>query len=591
MRASPALAASVVLSALVLCAPASAQAATDRAGPGLQSCLTSSAERAFHCLHGGAPTTLTTPRGTTADAAPGSDLCSHAPSSVGRRCPLWTTVYDDPNQPHRSDQFPTDLAISPDGATAVLVAEDVDFDKNDPYNSTSTWVVLAYDTAGGSRLWQTALPRLSSYDAPRSAVFSPDGQRVFVTGEQYVIGNPIVVPHNSVLTTAAYNADNGELLWRTPLDVGPATDNGRTVEVSPDGATVLMTGVTDGGGTDLDFVTVAYDAATGEVRWQRTYSGVAKTGGTDSPFDAVVDPQGQLFFVTGWSDGTADYDMDYATVAYSIATGAVAWAARWDGAGVELPDEAFAIGAAPDGSAVYVTGLTVGESGATRTYDFGTVAYSRTGDQLWSANYGGPGGSGFNGATDLAVSPDGNRVFVAGQVANATATRDSDIGTVAYDPTSGAQVWAQDENVPNSDGEFGLSVSSAADGQSAYVTGVSSSSTASTGLGDQVTVGYAAADGAREWGDHYNATGYDLDTGYVVHTAARGDLLVTAAQMRHGVDTSSGENIYDAAVVAYATDDSPGPALPEAPVTSGLALLAVVVLGVIGWRRRSRLAR
>jgi len=504
---------------------------------------------------------------------------------LGDRCPQWTAVYDDPTLPDRSDQFPTDLAVSPDGSTAVLVAEDVDFNQADPYNSTSTWVAVAYDTRDGSQRWQTKLPRLATYDAPRSVAFSPDGGRVYATGEQYVFGNPITTPHNSVLTTVAYEAGTGRVLWRTPTDVGPGTDNGRTVAVSPDGSTVLMTGVTDGGGTDLDFVTTAYDAATGAVRWTKTYAGIG-TGGTDSPFDAVMDPRGQYFFVTGWSAGAAEFDIDYATVAYSIATGDVAWTARWDGAGLQLPDEAFAIGAAPDGSAVYVTGMSVAQNGSTRTYDVGTVGYSRAGHQLWASRYGGPGGSGFNAGTDLAVSPAGNRVFVAGQVANATTTRDSDIGTVAYDPSTGGQMWAQDENVPNYDGEYALSVASAADGRSAYVTGVSVSSTGSTGLGNQVTVGYSAADGSRQWGDHYNATGYDLDAGYVVQTVVQGDQLVTAGQMRHGVDPSGGDNIYDAAVVAYATDDSPAPALPESPATPLLLLTAVATAAVLGWRRR-----
>ena len=79
-----------------------------------------------------------------------------------------------------------------------------------------------------------------------------------------------------------------------------------------------------------------------------------------------------------------------------------------------------------------------------RTYDYGTVAYdAASGTELWRARWGNPGpgpSAGFNGASCLAVDPTGARIFVSGQSANATVARDSDVGTLAYNAATGAQL-------------------------------------------------------------------------------------------------------------------------------------------------------
>ena len=90
--------------------------------------------------------------------------------------------------------------------------------------------------------------------------------------------------------------------------------------------------------------------------------------------------------------------------------GARLWVARYDD-GSGGYDAAHAMAVSPDGSTVFVTGDSwpAGPTGR----DYATVAYSAaTGTQLWVSRYSGPGPR--TDAWSVAVSPGGGRVFVTG---------------------------------------------------------------------------------------------------------------------------------------------------------------------------------
>jgi hypothetical protein len=532
-----------VLAALVLGA-AGAGAAADQP-LSLEACLLSGdAEAAAGCLDGQLGVEAAPP----VSALPASP-CTDA---VNGHCPSWTANYDDPSLNGRSDQFPRDMAISPDGVLTVIAAEDVDFNRADPYSSTSAWAVVAYDTATGAERWRSTWRSGGGYDAPGGLTFSPDGRRIFVTGESYSYGNPLTVPSDSVLTTIAYDSATGARLWRASSNSVVGLDNGRAAVASPNGKQVYVSAVSDTGHGDLDYVTAAYLASNGTLLWTARYTGLG-TGGLDSPFALAVDPKGAYVYVTGWSAGSAEFDVDYATVAYAIHGNSAkqAWVARYDGVSAHLPDEAFALGVDPAGGRVYVTGLSVGltADGAKRTYDYGTVAYdARRGTELWRSRWAGAG-SGFNSATALAVTA--GRVFVTGQSASPNGTRDNDFGTVAYDGASGRRLWARQDGMPRYDGEFALSLAAAPDGARVYATGVSSSSD-QQGLGDQLTIAYDAATGLPAWQARLNDTGLDDDIGTVVHVTPDGQRVITSGQFVHGgIDTSGRGNVYDVGTAAY----------------------------------------
>jgi outer membrane protein assembly factor BamB len=122
-------------------------------------------------------------------------------------------------------------------------------------------------------------------------------------------------------------------------------------------------------------------------------------------------------YVTRFSRGTTSRK-DYATVAYSAATGAQLWARRYNGpAGRD--DAARAVAAGPGGKRVYVTGYSEGRPGA----DYATIAYNAaTGAQQWASRL---HDVNFGLALALAVSPGGRMIFVTGRY-------EYHYGTVAY---------------------------------------------------------------------------------------------------------------------------------------------------------------
>src|SRR5262249_259356 len=152
----------------------------------------------------------------------------------------------------------------------------------------------------------------------------------------------------------------------------------RSVAVSPDGATVYVTGKSRGSNCGSEYATVAYDAATGAQLWASRYSGPSCASAASS---VAVSPAGRIIYVTGASVASAAAPPpDYATVAYDAATGAQLWVSRYNGPTSGF-DRAFKVAVSPDGAAVYVTGWSDG--GAT-SFDYATVAYNAaTGAQLW----------------------------------------------------------------------------------------------------------------------------------------------------------------------------------------------------------------
>ncbi len=311
---------------------------------------------------------------------------------------LWVRRYDGPA--HRDDPA-TALAVSDDGSrlfvtgwsTGVGTGPDV--------------ATVAYDTASGAQLWVTR------YNGPESAndygssiAVSPDGSRVFVTGDTL---------DSSGLEdylTLAYQASSGAQLWAEIYGTPGTGDIAQSVAVSPDGRIVFVTG-----GEHFQYATLAYDAATGWTLWVAKYSGPGNR--LSSAFSMAVSPDGSMVFVTGESESLAT-DWDYATVAYDAATGSQRWVSRYAGPG-HGTDTARSIAVSPDGSKVFVTGESNG--GSPTYFDYATVAYdSTTGWTLWLKRY---ATLGDDAGYSVAVSPDNSRVFVTGPSSG-------DYATVAY---------------------------------------------------------------------------------------------------------------------------------------------------------------
>jgi WD40 repeat protein len=311
-------------------------------------------------------------------------------------------------------------------------------------------------------------------DAATGLTVSPDGNTVYVTGSSYATET------GDDFATVSYDANNGEQLWAIRYDDSGFGDFAYSIAASPDGARVFVTG----GSADLagtsHYATVAYDASAGSQLWVSRYNGPADLG--DVARVVRVSPDGVSIFVTGYSYAANGYP-DFATAAYDASTGAQRWVRRYDGP-INGDDEAWSLGVSPDGTAVFVTGQSYGSSG---TWDYLTIAYrASTGARGWLRRYNGPGNS-YDQPLALGLNPDGSAVYVTGlSVGSGTG---EDYTTIAYRASTGAGAWIRRyDSLANEDDEANaLAVS--ADGSEVVVTGTSHSPGRSW---DYVTIAYMA---------------------------------------------------------------------------------------------------
>jgi hypothetical protein len=362
-----------------------------------------------------------------ATLGPAAASAARAVTPAARRASgaqLWVARYNGP-------------ANGGDSAGSVAVSGTRVFVTGDSFGRTTgeDYATVAYNAATGRKLWVRRYNGSANRnDYPSAVAVSRDGTRVFVTGE--VLDRTT----SGDYATVAYSAATGRQLWVRRYN-GPANqyDDAYSVAVSPGGGRVFVTGGSPGRTTDDDYATVAYSAATGRQLWVRRYNGPAN--GNDGASSVAVSPRGTRVFVTGDSQGRT-HDDDYATVAYSAATGRQLWVRRYNGPANSY-DAAHSVAVSPAGTTVFVTGTSVGR---TTNGDYATVAYgAATGRQLWVRRYNGPA-NGNDFASSVAVSPAGTRVFVTGESPGRTTNRD--YATVAYSAATGRQLWGRRYNGP-----------------------------------------------------------------------------------------------------------------------------------------------
>jgi hypothetical protein len=253
-----------------------------------------------------------------------------------------------------------------------------------------------------------------------------------------------VASYPAVSHRAAAPAAAGAQLWAETLSKkGKEADSSATA-VSPDGSTVYVTGGTVGAGPVGKGVTVAYNATTGRKLWEAVYT----SAGNEPSFWAVtVSPDSPTVYVNGGIIRPKGANEEL-VVAYNAVTGAMLWQHTEPGLGVSGENQVVV---APDGSALYITGMTHTEALNTST---GTVEW----------NVKNPDNS---NNSQLVVSPDGSTVYTAGNGSGNLIT-----ATVAsFDAATGATNWRYGYSAPaGSEGEFGnLSISP--DGSTVYASG------------------------------------------------------------------------------------------------------------------------
>lgn len=345
----------------------------------------------------------------------------------------WVAHYDGPGG---SNDHAFALGVSPDGGAVYVTG----LSRTGTYIDSSDYGTVGYDADTGEELWATLYNGPGgNYDKANALGVSPDGSIVFVTGESRFSSTS----SDWDFATVAYDANDGEELWVTRYD-GPGNDEDKAnaLVVSPDGSTVFVAGWSMGNGTSLDYAMVAYDATTGEELWAARYNGPGndedRVGDPLQGKALSISPDGATVFVTGESrSGVLLGSADYATVAYDAVTGDELWVARYNGSG-DGHDAARDLDVSPDGDVVFVTGRSLGDETVT---DYATVAYNAaTGEELWVSRY--DMAYGTEEPEGLVVSPDGSTVYVTGGSLGSTtdyatvaydATTGEELGVVRFD--------------------------------------------------------------------------------------------------------------------------------------------------------------
>lgn len=225
--------------------------------------------------------------------------------------------------------------------------------------------VQKYSAAGNLQWSQSDSTTGGGYAVASSLELSPDGADVAVTGS---------VSGGAIWITAVYDATTGVRRWQAAAAEGIAA---RDVAVDATRVYVTGQGVTGAGTPALAYylTVVAYDRATGMRLWRKDKKPV--DGYDAAGLRMAMAPDGSLV-VTGQTNRGF---LDWYTVAFET-TGAVRWEAVRDG-GLNTDEIPAGVLVLPDGTAV-VTGK--GGPNLPGGYIPGvTTGYSSRGELLWEA--------------------------------------------------------------------------------------------------------------------------------------------------------------------------------------------------------------
>ncbi|KPJ66091.1 MAG: hypothetical protein AMJ43_09165 [Coxiella sp. DG_40] len=280
------------------------------------------------------------------------------------------------------------------------------------------YVTMKYDP-NGIVLW------VARYDGPVSETDSVIALTLDGLGNIYVTGSSDGNGTDCDYATVKYGPDSNEPLWVARYN-GTGNYGDHAVDIVVDSlGNAYITGLSEGAGTELDFVTIKYDV-NGNEAWVAVYDGPSYDEGRA----IALDSNGYIY-VTGYSRGQGTSD-DYLTIKYGPDSNEPIWTARYDGP-ASGPDEACAMAIDPNDN-IYVTGFSRSHSNG---YDYATLKYAPDSNQpVWVARYNGPGND-FDIPEDITVDGHGN-IYVTGS-SEGIGTKD-DWATVKYDP-NGNELW------------------------------------------------------------------------------------------------------------------------------------------------------
>jgi uncharacterized delta-60 repeat protein len=292
---------------------------------------------------------------------------------------------------------------------------------------------------------------------------------------------------------------------------------------------VYVTGMSYGGSTNEDFLTVKYTPDGEEVWVARHDHDYDDTGGRAIALDGA----GNVYIggAVTWPDGN-----DYYVIKYD-ADGVEQWTYRYNC----VPDgweelRGFAVDA--DGN-VYMTGTSQGESGPGH-YDYATVKLDTDGNEEWVARFNGPADQS-EVAQSLAVDVAGN-VYVTG-FSRQTVGGSFDYATVKYDP-EGSEEWVAWHEGLEYDHDLDVAALAVDDDGCVYLAGGCGPAYTQA---DFLTVKYDP-DGNELWTASYDGPANDMDLALAIDLDIDGNVYVC------GVTTVTAGSEFEYVTVKYDPD-------------------------------------
>jgi len=290
----------------------------------------------------------------------------------------WASRYDGPG--HGSDEG---IAIAVDTSGNVYVTGD-----SPGTSGSDDYVTIKYNSTGDT-LWS------ARYNGPGAYHDDPHALAIDNSGNVYVTGQSSGSGTGYDYATIKYNS-SGIQQWAARYDDSLQSDIASSIAIDNSG-NVYVTGSSGTSISHGGYATIKYNSA-GTQQWIARYD----NGGDDAAY-ALVSDGGNGLYVTGVGRGTASpYSYDYLTIRYDASTGDTVWTARYNGSG-NGDDYAEAIALDRLGN-VYVTGYSIGVSSGD---DFATLCYNSSGVQQWVERYT-TAGNNTDAAIALAVDTLGN---------------------------------------------------------------------------------------------------------------------------------------------------------------------------------------
>ncbi|MFD3003042.1 SBBP repeat-containing protein [Pontibacter toksunensis] len=420
----------------------------------------------------------------------------------------WLSRYDSPvRTPNESPDLAFDIALDNKGGVIVTGESFADF------------ATVRYSASSGEEVWVQRYNRTENVNDFSIAVAVDSEGNSYVTGTSH---------RSSTRITIVKYSPWGEQLWVAQFQSNSKVN---AIAVDNSGGVYVTGNYFNWNSFSYDYLTIRYDAGTGEQTWFSSYNGPASF--TDLPSAIAVDNTGGVY-VTGYSYNE-DFTVDYATVRYEAATGEETWVSRYSGPEGASMDSAAALTVDNKGG-VYVTGVSAVDSTNTA---FATVRYeAATGEESWASRYGGEDNN-TDAATDISVDSKGG-VFVTGY--SGSAAGGYDYTTIRYEAPTGAESWVSGYSRGDSSDDKARAIAVDTAG-GVYVTGTSSAD----GTSNYATVRYAAATGVQTWASTYNGPAHGNDTAAAIAVDSAGGVYVTGVSYNQDQSADFATVRYDAA--------------------------------------------